>query len=150
MEYPKQEIDSALKFAESVIITAQVSPDDEQSFIFKHDPEIPETLDVEVKELIELCLNFYQRIVFTGGYEIEEPKPQDKCSNNVLDDVNLSLEFYKGYFIYEVQKALGLIKSELDQNRPTEEPDSELKPKVSNYAKAMLAYRRDQRNKKES
>lgn len=146
MEYPKEDVDSAVKYAETVKIMAVVSPDDEQSFIFEYEPEIPETLDDEVRELIKLCLNFYQRIVFTGGYEVDEPKPADKRSNNVLDDVNLSLEFYKGYFVYEVQKALGLIEPEVVV-RPIED-DEDFKPKVSKYAQAMMAYKKEQRTKK--
>jgi hypothetical protein len=146
MEYPKEDVDSAVKYAESVKITVEVSPDDEQSFVFNLDPPIPESINEEVRELVELCLNFYQRIVFTGGYEVDEPKPADKTADNVLDDVNISLEHYKGFFIYEVQKALGLIEPE-KVVRPIED-EEEIKPKVSRYAEAMMGHRTQLRNKK--
>ena len=43
MEYSKEDIASAVNYAETVKVTAEISPDDEQSFIFNHDPPIPES-----------------------------------------------------------------------------------------------------------
>ena len=137
MAFSQEDIDIALDYAETVKLTASLNPDDNKTIDFHISKEIPESIkDEDVKELLDIAVNYYQRSIFTGEYLMADDDPPTRTSGEPIDDINFYLSYYKTHLKEELKKAYDL--------------DNDFKvvihkegPKISAYAQAMIDYRKE-------
>ncbi|MCP4757150.1 MAG: hypothetical protein GY866_40320 [Proteobacteria bacterium] len=136
MSISKEEIKLAVEYAEQLEITASLDPKDEKTLRFHRNPPPPAGLSEETMEIIEICIEYHQRSVFTGEYLAVDDNPPVHESTDAIGDINFNLNHYKNAFVTEVKKGLAT-----DQENEQFEP----KKKISQYAKAMLEFRKKQK-----
>ena len=135
MTFSQQEIEIALNFAETVKLTAALNTQDNRTIDFHQSEELPSALNEEVKELLDIAIQYYQRSIFTGEYLMEDDSPPTRKSGEPIDDINFYLGYYKDKVIEELKKAF-----DLDENNKL---DSEAgKPQLTPFTKVMLEYRK--------
>ena len=89
MAFSQEDIDIALDYAETVKLTASLNPDDNKTIDFHISKEIPESIkDEDVKELLDIAVNYYQRSIFTGEYLMADDDPPTRTSGEPIDDIN--------------------------------------------------------------
>ena len=138
MGFSEEEAKSALEYMKQLKITADLDPTDGKTLCFIRTPALPDTISAEVRSILEICIEYHQRSVFMGEYLAQDNQPPIfQAGGEPLDEINFFLEHYSYMLINEVEKGL-------DLNVPTEE---EMRPKLKNsdYVKAMLEFRKQQR-----
>jgi len=138
MALRRTDIDQALLYAEQLKLTAELDPIDGKTLIFKRLPTIPAHFPAEVVLVLEICIEYHQRCVFTGEYLQADDDPPGFKAANALEEINFYLEHYKPHFLKEVKKGL-----ESDEIAPEEPPKIPLTP----YAEIMLKHRQRQKPK---
>ena len=139
MGYPLEEVKKALSFAKEVRFSATINVDDNKSIDFKQSMEIPTDLEKEVKSLLEIAIQYYQRSIFTGEYMMEDDDPPVKRSGEPIDDINFYLGYYKAKLVEELRKAF-----DLDENMNAKVD----KPTLTPFTQAMFDYHRELEAKK--
>ncbi len=138
MSYIQKDVQRSLDFAEKIRLTATLDPADDRSILFHQSEELPKDLDEEVKSLLDIAIQYYQRSIFTGEYLREDDDPPVRRSGEPIDDINFYLGYYKTKLIEELKKAFDLddeIKGKVDG------------PRISPYAEQMLKYRKEMMEK---
>ncbi len=138
MSYSQTDIDSAMAFAKRVKIKASINSQDRQTVDFSRSEEIPKDLEGEVKDLLEIAVQYYQRSIWTGEYLMQDEDPPVRPSGDPLEDINFYLSYYKNKLIEELQKAY-----ELDEGLKPKVN----KPKISPFAEQMILHRKEMMQK---
>ncbi len=132
MSFTEKEINLALGYAENLKVIAKLDPQDGKSILFYRSDQVPRELSEDIKEMIELCIEYHQRSVFTGEYIDGDDNPPARYSKDPIEDINFNLDHYKPKFIEQVRKALDL---DQENNQPKER-------KLTPYAQAMLDFQK--------
>jgi hypothetical protein len=136
MAFSQDDIDLALEHAETVKLTASLSSADNKTIDFHVSKEIPDTIkDNDVKELLDIAINYYQRSIFTGEYLAADDDPPTRKSGEPIDDINFYLSYYKTHLKEELKKAFNL-------NEDFEATAHDDGPIISPFAQVMLDYRK--------
>ncbi len=133
MGHKKEEIEQALDFANKLEFIAKLDSSRNGSIEFCLSKQIPGSLSNEIQEMLNLCIEYYQRSIFMGEYQGADENPPKHQSNEPLEDINFCLAYYKTHFIKEVKKAIDV------------DPESVIRgdgPKLTPYAQAMLDFRK--------
>lgn len=136
MALKQSDVDIAVKFADRVRLEALLDSDDNEMIDFKMLDPIPEELTGDVRDLLEIAIQYYQRSVFTGEYLIEDDSPPKRPESDPIDDINFYLSYYRDKLIEELKKAY-----DLDDDLQIKVHQEERK--INPYAQAMLEYRKE-------
>lgn len=139
MSFKKEEVAAALTYADRLLIKASLDPSDNKTLVFTKSEEIPAGLDEEIRLMLDLSIQYYQRSVFTGEYLQEDSNPPVRVATDAVDDLNFFLGYYKDKLLKELRKAL-----DVDTELKAIKPDG---PKLTPYAEAMLKYRKEMMKK---
>jgi hypothetical protein len=142
MAYSQEDIAKALRFAETVKLTATLDESDGKTIQFHRSDNLPVDMDAEVRELLEIAVQYYQRSIFTGEYLMADNEPPVRRSGQPIDDINFFLSYYQTKLIEELKKAF-----ELDDS--LNQVSNEEVPKISPFAQVMLDYRKKMANKQQ-
>ncbi|MBT3225367.1 MAG: hypothetical protein HOC09_12930 [Deltaproteobacteria bacterium] len=141
MGFSEEEAISALEYMKQLKITAELDPADRKTLRFNRTPALPDTISEDVRAILEICIEYHQRSVFTGEHlGLDTKPPIYRSSGDPLDEINFFLEYYKHLLIKEVEKGLDL----------TLPAEKDLRPerKSTPFVKAMLKHRAKQRKNK--
>ncbi len=141
MGFTEEEAKSALEYMKQLKITAELDPSDGKTLQFKRTPALPDSISEDVRSILEICIEYHQRAVFTGEHlGLDRNPPQYQSGGDPLDEINFFMAHYKPLLIKEVEKGLDLVM-------PTEK---ELRPerKSTPFVKAMLKHRAKQQKNK--
>ncbi|NQU65885.1 MAG: hypothetical protein HQ517_16615 [SAR324 cluster bacterium] len=140
MAFSIEEAASALAYIKQLRIIAELNSGDGKTLFFNRIPVMPESFSEDIQSILEICIEYHQRSVFTGEHLSQDKNPPLSHATNPLDEINYFLEHYKPLLIKEVEKGLDIAvpsEKDLDPER-----------KISPYAKAMLKHRAEQRKNK--
>ncbi len=138
MGFSEEEAESALEYMKQLNITAELDPADGKTLCFTRTPDFPETISEDIRSILEICIEYHQRSVFTGEHLGQDKNPPIyQSSGDPLDEINFFMAHYKPLLIKEVEKGL-------DISLPSEK---DLRPerKSNDYIKAMLKQRLKER-----
>jgi len=109
MSYTEEEAAVAVEFARKLEITASLDQRDGKTLQFKVSPPIPDAFHEEIRTILNICIEYHKRSVFTGEYlALDENPPVYRAAANPLDEINFFLKHYRYQFIKEVIKGLDI------------------------------------------
>lgn len=109
MAYSSKELELALDYAETAVFQAYLNPEDKGQVLFERTP-LPEGISEELAEEIEFVADYYQRQIFAGDLDPEEPEPGWPEFEDVIAEINFKLKRFQSEFALEVRKSLGIEK----------------------------------------
>ncbi len=140
MSFSEEEAASALAYIKQLKIIAELNPEDGKTLCFKRLPAMPDSFSSDVQSVLEICIEYHQRSVFTGEHFGQDKNPPTFQATDPLEEINFFLEHYKPLLIREVEKGLDIVE-------PT---DKDLRPErvATPFVQAMLKHRAEQGKKK--
>ena len=141
MGFSEEEAKSALEYIKQLEITAELDPSDGKTLCFTRTPDFPDTISEDIRSILEICIEYHQRSVFTGEHlGLDKNPPIYQSDGDPLKEINFFMAHYKPLLIKEVEKGL-------DLSVPSEK---ELRPerKSTPFVKAMLKHRAKVRKNK--
>ncbi|OGG94084.1 MAG: hypothetical protein A2527_09550 [Candidatus Lambdaproteobacteria bacterium RIFOXYD2_FULL_50_16] len=104
-EFSAKDIDLALQYAQYSLFEASLGKEGE--VIFQRSP-LPIGLSEALTEEINFVADYFQRMVFEGDLDPEDPDPRVPDFDDPLAEINFKLDFYKSEFTIELKKSLGV------------------------------------------